>query len=107
MKLLLTAAGISNTGIHNALTELMGKPVEEASAVFIPTAIYALPDGPDKARRLIDGTLGDPFCKMGWKSLGILELTSLPSIKKDIWVPMLQRTDALLVGGGDCQYLSY
>jgi len=44
---------------------------------------------------------------LGWKSLGLLELTALPSVKKEIWVPMLQETDALLVGGGDCQYLCY
>ena len=107
MKLLLTSAGISNTSIHNALVELLGKPVAEASALFIPTAIYALPGGPDIASRIIRGSLGDPFCDMGWKSLGILELTALPSIKKENWVPMLQETDALLVGGGDCQYLTY
>jgi dipeptidase E len=51
--------------------------------------------------------LGDPFCQLEWKSLGVLELTALPSIKPELWVPMLQQTDALLVGGGDCQYLCY
>ncbi|MES2374033.1 MAG: Type 1 glutamine amidotransferase-like domain-containing protein [Bacteroidota bacterium] len=107
MKLLLTSAGISNQSIHNALVELLGKPVSEASALFVPTAIYALPNGTDKAQGVICGSLGDPFCQLGWKSLGILELTSLPSIKREIWVPMLQETDALLVGGGDCQYLCY
>ncbi|GAA0545724.1 Type 1 glutamine amidotransferase-like domain-containing protein [Chitinophaga japonensis] len=107
MKLLLTSAGISNTSIHNALVDFMGKPVSEASALFVPTAIYALPGGADIARRVINGSIGDPFCEMGWKSLGVLELTALPSIRQDLWVPMLQGTDALLVGGGDCQYLTY
>jgi dipeptidase E len=107
MKLLLTSAGISNKSIHNALVDLLGKPVAESSALFVPTAIYALPGGGDKARRVICGSLGDPFCELGWKSLGLLELTTLPSVKKEIWVPMLQETDALLVGGGDCQYLCY
>jgi dipeptidase E len=107
MKLLLTSAGISNPSIHNELVNLLGKPVAEASALFIPTALYALPDGFDKARRVMDGSLGDPFCQLGWKSLGTLELTALPSIKQELWVPMLQQTDALLVGGGDCQYLTY
>lgn len=107
MKLLLTSAGISNESIHAALLELLGKPVAEASALFIPTAIYAIPNGPDLSRRVIRGTLGDPFCELGWKSLGVLELTALPSIQKELWVPMLEETDALLVGGGDCQYLSY
>lgn len=107
MKLLLTSAGISNTSIHNALVDLLEKPVAEATALFIPTAIYALPGGADIARRVISGSLGDPFCELGWKSLGVLELTALPSIKQALWAPMLLETDALLVGGGDCQYLCY
>jgi len=107
MKLLLTSAGISNTSIHNALVDLLGKPVAEATALFVPTAIYALRGGGEIARGVIRGSIGDPFCEMGWKSLGILELTALPSIKQELWVSRLQETDALLVGGGDCQYLCY
>ncbi|OQP49794.1 peptidase S51 [Niastella yeongjuensis] len=107
MKLLLTSAGISNPTIHQALVDLLGKPVSEANALFIPTAIYALPNGTDIARRVINGSLGDPFCELGWKSLGVLELTALLSVKQELWLPKLQETDALLVGGGDCQYLSY
>ena len=107
MKLLLTSAGISNASIHNALIELLGKPIAEASALFVPTAIYAIPGGSDIVRKVICGTVGDPFCDLGWKSLGVLELTALSSIKQELWVPMLLETDALLVGGGDCQYLCY
>lgn len=107
MKLLLTSAGISNAGIHNALVSLLGKPVAEASALFVPTAIYGIRNGGNIVRRVINGTLGDPFCEMGWKSIGLLELTALPTIKRELWVPLLQETDALLVGGGDCQYLTY
>src|SRR5882762_6774077 len=107
MKLLLTSAGISNTSIHDALVDLLGKPIAEASALFVPTAIYGIPNGGDIVRRVINGSLGDPFCELGWKSLGVLELTALPSIKRELWIPMLQETDALLVGGGDCQYLCY
>ena len=107
MKLLLTSAGISNTSIRNALVGLLGKPIAEASALFVPTAIYAIAGGADIIRKVICGSLGDPFCDLGWKSLGVLELTALPSIKQELWVSMLQETDALLVGGGDCQYLCY
>jgi dipeptidase E len=107
MKLLLTSAGISNTSIHNALVELLGKPIAEASALFVPTAIYAIAGGADISRKVICGSIGDPFCELGWKSLGVIELTAVPSIKQELWVPMLQETDALLVGGGDCQYLCY
>jgi dipeptidase E len=107
MKLLLTSAGISNPSIRNALTDMLGKPISESTALFIPTAIYGIRNGGDIVRRVICGTLGDPFCDMGWKSLGLLELTALPSIKRELWVPLLENTDALLVGGGDCQYLTY
>lgn len=107
MKLLLTSAGISNPSIQNALVELLGKPIAEANALFVPTAIYGIPRGGDIVRRVICGSLGDPFCDMGWKSLGLLELTALPSMKRELWVPLLEETDALLIGGGDCQYLTY
>lgn len=107
MKLLLTSAGVSNASIHQALVGLLGKPVAEARALFVPTAIYALPTGGDIARRVIRGSLGDPFCELGWKSLGLLELSALPSIKRATWLPMLEQADALLVGGGDCQYLCH
>lgn len=107
MKLLLTSAGISNTSIRSALVELLGKPIAEANALFIPTAIYAIPNGGELSRKVICGSLGDPFCDMEWKSLALLELTALPSIKREIWVEKLMSIDALLVGGGDCQYLCY
>jgi dipeptidase E len=107
MKLLLTSAGISNPSIRHALVDLLGKPIEEASALFVPTAIYGIRGGAQIVRNVIRGSLGDPFCELGWKSLGLLELTALPTIKRELWVPMLEETDALLVGGGDCQYLCY
>ncbi|TFF36717.1 Type 1 glutamine amidotransferase-like domain-containing protein [Mucilaginibacter psychrotolerans] len=107
MKLLLTSVGISNKSIHSALVALLGKPIDQASALFIPTAIYGIAGGAQIIQKVICGILGDPFCQLGWKSLGVLELTALPSIKQELWLPMLQETDALLVGGGDCQYLCY
>jgi hypothetical protein len=42
MRLLLTSAGISNTSIHDALLDLQGKPIAEASTLFVSTAIYAM-----------------------------------------------------------------
>src|SRR5215472_2570361 len=107
MKLLLTSAGIMNTSIHSALVDLLGKPIAESSALVIPTAIYAYPGGATMAAQLIRGVAKSPLCELGWKSLGLLELTALPSIDKDAWVPMLQEADALLVGGGDPVFLCY
>jgi dipeptidase E len=45
------------------------------------------------------------MCELGWKSLGVLELTALPSIDEDRWVPWVRETDVLLVNGGDALYL--
>jgi dipeptidase E len=47
------------------------------------------------------------MCELGWKSLGVLELSALPSIDREVWVPMVRKTDVLLVAGGDTLYLCY
>jgi dipeptidase E len=107
LRFLLTSAGISNTSIRNTLVDLLGKPIAESSALCIPTAVYAMAGGAGMAWRLISGSASTPLCELGWKSLGVLELTALPSIKEEHWVPMVQETDALLVGGGDVLYLCY
>jgi dipeptidase E len=108
MKFLLTSAGIKNSSIHHALVDLLGKPVAESNALCIPTASYALPKGPIMAWRFISGQEPDcPMCELGWKSMGVLELTALPSIKEDLWVPMVRESDVLLVNGGDPLYLCY
>src|SRR5579871_4351876 len=107
MKFLLTSSGISNDSIRNALVDLLGKPIAESSALVIPTAWYAFPGGIAGVYRLIHGVAKSPFCEVGWKSLGVLELTALPSIKKELWVPLVQEVDVLLVGGGSSKYLCY
>jgi dipeptidase E len=108
MKFLLTSAGIKNTSIRNALVDLLGKPIAESSALCIPTAAYANPGGAGHAWRFISGREGrTPMCELGWKSLGVLELTALPSMGKELWVPMVQETDVLLVNGGDPLYLCH
>ena len=106
MKLLLTSAGIKNTSIHDALVDLLGKPIAASSALCIPTATYPM-GGPGSAWRFITGRATTPMCELGWKSLGVLELTALPSIDAGQWVPLVQETDALLVGGGDALYLCH
>ncbi len=107
MRLLLTSSGVNNTIIHNALVDLLGKPIAESSALFIPTAIYPFPGGAGMAWQAISGKAKSPLAELGWKSLGVLELTALPSIDKSAWVPMVEETDALLVWGGDPVYLAY
>jgi dipeptidase E len=107
MKVLLTPSGISNPSINDALVELLGKPIAESSALVIPTAIYPFSGGPGMACQMIRGLGKSPLCELGWRSLGVLELTALPSISQDVWVPTVLETDALLVWGGDVLYLAY
>ena len=109
MKLLLTSAGVKNPSIHNALVDLLGKPIADSSALCIPTAMYGHPQvGPGAGA---GGSSADesanPMCELGWKSLGVLELTALPSIDEERWVPLVRETDVLLVSGGDALYLCH
>ena len=57
------------------------------------------------AYRFISGATANHLCDLGWKSLGVLELTALPSIKEEYWTAAVQEADALLVNGGDVFYL--
>jgi dipeptidase E len=108
MKLLLTSAGIKNASIHDALVGLLGKPIAESNALCIPTAGYGHPQGsPAGAWRFITGRATTPMCELGWKSLGVLELTALPSIGEERWVPWVRAADILLVNGGDALYLAH
>lgn len=102
MKLLLTSGGISNNSIRKALVDLLGKPIAESSVLCIPTALYAIPNGPSLVWQDLR-----TFRELGWKEFGVLELTALPSIKKELWVSQVQEVDALIVGGGDPLYLCY
>jgi dipeptidase E len=106
MKALLTSAGISNASIRDALVDLLGKPIAESNALFIPTAIYPFPGGPGMAWRAICGKAASPLAELGWKSLGVLELTALPHIDETAWVPTVRDADVLLVWGGDPLFLA-
>lgn len=108
MKFLLTSAGIRNNSIRSALIDLLGKPIAESSALCIPTAVYGHPHaGPGPAWSFISGQDECPMTELGWKSLGVLELTALPSIDKERWVSWVREADVLLVNGGDTLYLAY
>jgi len=109
MKLLLTAGGVTNASIRHALVDLLGKPIGESSALCIPTAMYGHPmAGPGvKAWQFISGNSENPMVELGWKSIGVLELTALPSIDEERWVPLVREADVLLVAGGDALYLCH
>ncbi len=107
LKLLLTSAGVTNQTIHNELTDMLDKPIADSNALCIPTAMYGHPwVGPgEKAWQFISGKSENPMVDLGWKSVGVLELTALPSIDEERWIPLVRETDVLLVSGGDALFL--
>jgi dipeptidase E len=108
MKLLLTSGGITNPSLRKALIDLLGKPIAESTALCIPTAQWGHPMcGPASARGFVVGEPPWHLSSLGWKSVGLLELTALSTIGKERWVPWVQEADVLLVDGGDATYLCH
>jgi dipeptidase E len=108
VRLLLTSGGVTNTSILDALADLLGKPIADSAALCIPTAEWGHPMcTPASAWRFIAGRLPSPMCDLGWKSVGVLELTALPSIGEERWVSWVREADVLLTDGGDAAYLCH
>ena len=109
MRLLLTAAGVANPTIHDSLVGMLSKPVCECNALCIPTALYGHPEvGPGvNPWGFVSGNEECQMTQLGWKSVGLLELTALPSIDEERWKPLVRETDVLLAAGGDSLYLTH
>jgi dipeptidase E len=109
MRLLLTAAGVANPTIHDSLTGMLTKPIDECTALCIPTALYGHPEvGPGvNPWGFVSGNEECQMTQLGWKSVGLLELTALPSIDEERWKPLVRETDVLLAAGGDSLYLTH
>ena len=109
MKLLLTSGGVTNASIHAALEQLLGKPMAESRALGIPTAQWGHPMcGPTSVQGFLSGgSRWRQSSGLGWASLGVLELTALPTIGRERWEPWVRETDVLLVDGGDATYLCH
>ena len=107
MKLLLTSGGVTNASIRNALVGMLGKPIAESDALFIPTAQWGQPAcSPQTVWRSTSERDDDPrLVGLGWRSVGVLELTALSSIPGERWVNWVRDVDALLVDGGEARYL--
>ena len=95
--------------MHDALVELLGRPIEDCTALCIPTAMYGHPHaGPgENVWEFVAGRSEQPMVELGWKSVGLIELTALPSIDEERWVPLVREADVLLVSGGDALYLCH
>jgi dipeptidase E len=100
---------VTNPSIHAALVQLLGKPIAESRALCVPTAQWGHPMcGPTSVQGFV---AAQPrwrhFSGLGWASLGVLELTALPTIGTERWVPWVREADVLLVDGGDATYLCH
>ncbi|MDI9892401.1 Type 1 glutamine amidotransferase-like domain-containing protein [Microbacterium sp. IEGM 1404] len=110
MELLLTSGGITNDSIRSALVELLGRPIEESRALVVPTAQWGHPMcTPESVWRTVAGRWGAQagLVDLGWKSVGVLELTALPTIGEERWMPWVREADVLLVDGGEAVYLAH
>lgn len=105
MRFLLTSGGITNTRIKNAFLELLGKKIEDSTALCITSASYTFGRGPYMAHDFLTGRNGAPMCNLGFQNIGVLEVTALPHISDQILQEQLKDVDAILVNGGDPLFL--
>jgi dipeptidase E len=109
VRLLLTSGGVTNQSIETALVDLLGKPIADCHALCIPTAQWGHPVcNPGSVRGFVSGIPPwDSMTALPWRSLGVLELTALPTIGVERWEPWVRDADVLLVDGGDATYLCH
>jgi dipeptidase E len=103
-----TGAPTRPRGCHDRLVGLLGKPIAESNALFIPTAQWGQPAcTPISVWKSTAGQWADAggLCDLGWSSIGVLELTALPDIDPQRWQPWVRDADVLLVDGGEAVYL--
>lgn len=108
MKLLLASGGVTTDLIRERLVDLLGRPVEECSALVVPTAEYGHPwCTPQSAWRFVSGRSPAPMADLGWASVGLLEPLALPHVAPERWQGWVREADALLVDGGDATFLAH
>ncbi|MEU3465485.1 Type 1 glutamine amidotransferase-like domain-containing protein [Streptomyces sp. NPDC006733] len=98
MNYLLTASGLRNDTLRDALREMLGKPFESANIVYIPTASVAEPG--DHGWVVADI---NRLHRLGWREFDILELNGLP---RQMVLDRLLRADVIYVGGGNHYHLA-
>lgn len=97
MKLLLTSAGNTNKSIQNALLKLLGKPFKDARMVFVPTAA-----NPEKGTDKWLPTDIRRFKELGFVAFNVIDISAVP---KEEWLPIFDKADVFVFGGGDVYYL--
>ncbi|MGX9891334.1 Type 1 glutamine amidotransferase-like domain-containing protein [Streptomyces sp. NPDC002276] len=98
MNLLLTAGGLRNKTLREALRDMLGKPFSAANVVFVPTASVAEPGDHTWLVRDMNR-----LHALGWREFDILELNGLP---RQLVFDRLLRADVVYVEGGNHYHLA-
>ena len=99
MRMLLTSEGVHNDVIRQALVDLLGKPIEEASIVAVIDAI--LPFGGDNTKTLDDL---QQLRSLGWKEFDLLSLFAGPA---SLVESRLRSADVIFCYGGSNHWLAH
>ena len=109
VKLLLTSGGMTNDSIRDTLVGMLGKPIAESKALFIPTAQWGHPIcTPVVGMGSIGGAGRSPGLSAWAGSRS--ECSNSPRCRAsndDRWVPWVRDADVLLVDGGEAIYLAH
>lgn len=97
VKLLLTSSGNTNKTIENTLLNLLGKPFNKCSIVFIPTAANVEDDTTGWLEKDIQN-----FRKLGFAFFDVVDISK---VQKKEWEPILRKSHVIVFGGGNVYYL--
>jgi dipeptidase E len=98
MKLLLTATGLCNEPLREAMRDMLGKPFESANIVYLPTASVA---EPGDHGWFVDNM--NQLYSLGWREFDILALNGLP---KQMVLDRLRHADVIYSEGGNQYHLA-
>ena len=96
--MLLTSGGIKNHAIAKALAHLVGKDLQEASMLFVPTA--ANTDDGDKSW-LVQNIVEFQQCE--FKSIDMVDIAG---VAPEVWKKRFENVDIICFGGGNEKYLA-
>ncbi len=98
MNLLLTASGLRNDTLREALRDMLGRPFRSANVVYVPTASVAEPGDHGWFVADLNRLHG-----LGWREFDVLELNGLP---RQLVLDRLLNADVVYVEGGNHYHLA-
>lgn len=100
MKFLLTSTGFTNESLIKKFVEMVGKQPEEMLVVYVPTAANV-------ARPLDKHWIIENYVSLHQMKIGKIDIVDFSAVPKEIWLPRLERADAIIFGGGNPYHLIY